>query len=521
MTEKKQSADSFADDLGEDFDFGDEFDSPKSSAPNTPGPRGPRGPNKIVLLLVFGIVILSIGYFGIKYLYGGSGTPSAQLNTPGTSPIAQITPQPPKAAAPKKEEKPVTKELIAEKKPETKPEAKPETKPEIKTPIASKDSKTPIPTPIPQQKTPGMPTKEMPVKETAKEESSFSESDIAKVFMSTGAKPVPAQSSPNHGTTPNQPGVQATQPALPGQPQMTAQVTPTTAPTTPPSTELSTGQAPGQAPKAEKSTATAQAGSLYTPGIKPTGEPVTQAATPPADSQTTGKMTIQEMQRDLFTPPPPPKNPIKKEGHPQTHPQAHPHNSNPDFNLADVQKTQVQEGEQLSRTMDVLSKLNQQMENNLNQVKYLEAYTREISDTVSKLNSQISAMDNRILALTNTANSLSKDVGTVRNEVGHVKQALGDEGVYIDVPASGKAAAIIGGKEELIISSTPQKCKDIVVEELQYALHAVIPGRAWLKSQNGQIVTVTEGDSIGNYGKVLVIDAGNGVVLTSSGITFR
>lgn len=53
------------------------------------------------------------------------------------------------------------------------------------------------------------------------------------------------------------------------------------------------------------------------------------------------------------------------------------------------------------------------------------------------------------------------------------------------------------------------------------SVYAIIPGRAWLRSGNGKTITVTEGDSVGEYGKVLKIDAGNGVVVTSSGVSLR
>jgi len=53
------------------------------------------------------------------------------------------------------------------------------------------------------------------------------------------------------------------------------------------------------------------------------------------------------------------------------------------------------------------------------------------------------------------------------------------------------------------------------------SVYAIIPGRAWLRSGNGKTITVTEGDNVGEYGKVLKIDAGNGVVVTSSGVNLR
>lgn len=54
-----------------------------------------------------------------------------------------------------------------------------------------------------------------------------------------------------------------------------------------------------------------------------------------------------------------------------------------------------------------------------------------------------------------------------------------------------------------------------------YSVYAIIPGRAWLRQPNGKTITVSEGDSIGEYGKILKIDAGNGVVITTSGVTLR
>ena len=59
------------------------------------------------------------------------------------------------------------------------------------------------------------------------------------------------------------------------------------------------------------------------------------------------------------------------------------------------------------------------------------------------------------------------------------------------------------------------------IAEPEYKVHAIIPDRAWLKSTKGQIVAVAEGDSIESYGRIIVIDAPNSVVLTSSGIAFH
>lgn len=171
--------------------------------------------------------------------------------------------------------------------------------------------------------------------------------------------------------------------------------------------------------------------------------------------------------------------------------------------------TATPEKTEISKLNDGLNTLNSQIDSILSQIKYLDAYSREVSDNLNKLNDSISTMDTRLSALTNTTTMLSKDVGAVKSEVGQVKEVLKEDGLDINSDTSSQR-------------SGPQAKSDrIAIEEPEYTVHAVVPGRAWLKSSKGQIVTVAEGDSIGDYGKILVIDAANGVVLTSSGVAFR
>jgi hypothetical protein len=48
--------------------------------------------------------------------------------------------------------------------------------------------------------------------------------------------------------------------------------------------------------------------------------------------------------------------------------------------------------------------------------------------------------------------------------------------------------------------------------KIGYSVQAIIPGRAWLKSDNGETVTVAEGDVIRDVGRVTKIDPYDGVV---------
>jgi hypothetical protein len=168
----------------------------------------------------------------------------------------------------------------------------------------------------------------------------------------------------------------------------------------------------------------------------------------------------------------------------------------------------------VNNAVQQVTQLNERLEINIHQIQHLEEVLQGITQTIAKLNTDISAMDNRLLALSNSTGNLSTDVGTIKNEMSTVKRVLGEEGVldiHVPPPPSHhgylKASQLASARPK---SSTPA-----------YLVHAIIPGRAWLKANNGQIMTVTEGDTLGDYGKVLVIDAASGMVLTSSGNTFQ
>ncbi|MCD6055975.1 MAG: hypothetical protein K0R12_937 [Gammaproteobacteria bacterium] len=54
----------------------------------------------------------------------------------------------------------------------------------------------------------------------------------------------------------------------------------------------------------------------------------------------------------------------------------------------------------------------------------------------------------------------------------------------------------------------------------EYTVQAIIPGRAWLKTRESKMITVTQGDTIPGYGTVTDIDVENGLVRTSLGAVF-
>ena len=165
----------------------------------------------------------------------------------------------------------------------------------------------------------------------------------------------------------------------------------------------------------------------------------------------------------------------------------------------DLKPAAPQIPDEINATLDSIS---QEMTLNVNQIKQLESTISNLTDTVDQLNKSISAMDNRVLSLTETVDGLAQDLT-------NVKKIMADDDIDLTSFSTIKLTDS---------SAPPPKASD---NGPMYTVHAIIPGRAWLKSNKGQILTVTEGDKIGDYGTVAQIDAANGLVRTSSGITFR
>lgn len=73
-------------------------------------------------------------------------------------------------------------------------------------------------------------------------------------------------------------------------------------------------------------------------------------------------------------------------------------------------------------------------------------------------------------------------------------------------------------------ADTQQKAEENQVQsqanagpKLPYTVQAIIPGRAWLRANNGDTITVTEGDTIRDAGKVTRIDPYDGIIEINTG----
>lgn len=75
----------------------------------------------------------------------------------------------------------------------------------------------------------------------------------------------------------------------------------------------------------------------------------------------------------------------------------------------------------------------------------------------------------------------------------------------------------MGGTTSLNVVPAQQPAPPSVEQRIHYSVQAIIPGRAWLKSDNGETLTVAEGDTIKELGRVSKIDPYDGVVEVNTG----
>jgi predicted nucleic acid-binding Zn-ribbon protein len=143
-------------------------------------------------------------------------------------------------------------------------------------------------------------------------------------------------------------------------------------------------------------------------------------------------------------------------------------------------------------------KLSQENKKQSDRLDNIEADMGKIMQRVSDLNKNMSNIQNNMAQISTSMDKMS-------GEVSNLSQIREKQAQRVRANRTKQ-----NNEQQKQQNSTPSM-----------TVHAIIPGRAWLRSEDGQITSVTDGDSVGRYGKVLRIDANDGVVVTSSGVTLR
>lgn len=119
----------------------------------------------------------------------------------------------------------------------------------------------------------------------------------------------------------------------------------------------------------------------------------------------------------------------------------------------------------------------------------------------AQYNQQVNEFTNQNKALQDQVQALTARVSVMESQLNQLVQALTRQHQNSSMVAP---------------AATPMQ-PQAVEAKIAYNVQAIIPGRAWLKSDNGETLTVAEGDIIKGVGRVTKIDPYDGLVEINTG----
>jgi intracellular multiplication protein IcmG len=165
---------------------------------------------------------------------------------------------------------------------------------------------------------------------------------------------------------------------------------------------------------------------------------------------------------------------------------------------------QQQQAKLLQERSDAAQKSQGQITPELNQ---LNSNQTALQNTVSGLNNQVSQLSNQLNTISANNQSLVQELAVIQNKLNLTTQALEE---LIASQKSKKQITPSHVKYSRALKVAP------IIEYQKYYIQAIIPGRAWLISSNGQTLTVTVGSKVPGYGTVRKILPLEGRVVMSS-----
>lgn len=158
---------------------------------------------------------------------------------------------------------------------------------------------------------------------------------------------------------------------------------------------------------------------------------------------------------------------------------------------------------QLEVDVDLAKQLKMLAQQNTSLAGRVQVLETQLSQTAS----QLATYQSQAAQAQANADGLTKTISSVEEQMTQINNAL----------------------QTLVSASKPSASSNVrsmdtsptIARASSYYVQAIIPGRAWLKANNGQIITVALGDGIPGFGNVTIIDPQNGFVRTDAGITIN
>ena len=151
-------------------------------------------------------------------------------------------------------------------------------------------------------------------------------------------------------------------------------------------------------------------------------------------------------------------------------------------------------------------------------IDYIESIN-ELIITIGDIANALTLMINKTKELQYNLQKITYIVDNVKNKTSNINFKLSNLINNVDNLSLNLKRNI---EEELTsVAYTQPNASKLFSSTSKHVLHAIIPGRAWLKSESGNIITITEGELLNDYGKIVEINPNNYFVRTSSGVVIR
>lgn len=151
--------------------------------------------------------------------------------------------------------------------------------------------------------------------------------------------------------------------------------------------------------------------------------------------------------------------------------------------------------EPVAKTDGTIGKIKQLQQQSSTAIDALKQQQQSNQAALQKLHQKLSNINERIESIQNLTQSTSSKIQQITN----MQQ---------------QARRIALARRSRIRAANARALR----RKKSYFVQAVIPGRAWLRGADGSAITISKGDNIPGYGKVISIDPYSGTVVMSSGI---
>ncbi|MDF1796612.1 MAG: hypothetical protein P1U63_08770 [Coxiellaceae bacterium] len=132
-----------------------------------------------------------------------------------------------------------------------------------------------------------------------------------------------------------------------------------------------------------------------------------------------------------------------------------------------------------------------------------------VQGEVSTLQTKVSDNSSSINQIEQQLNKLQNSIDGVANSRGNVNEAIAQLALQVK-----QLAAEIKKRPTAQVKTVVSVPR---IAPVVYYLRAIVPGRAWIYGTNKRTASIMVGDRVKQYGRVLAINAPEGMVVTSSG----